>query len=229
LDAITGFGAIVLALVGVFVAKHRSISALLIGLWGGYFVYGMAFSYHITTHDYYNLPVIPIVALSMSMVVALVVEQMSQKGASVFVRIALALGITVVTLIHIWYARVDLAKADYRPEVNFWWQLGEVLGHVNPSTGLTQDYGYRLAFWGWQDISSWYYTDDINLRELAGKEIDLNQRFESQIQGKCYFVVTQFSAFNNQREIQQILAENYPVYEQTSGYLIFQLAPCTTQ
>jgi len=229
LDAITGFGAVVLALVGIFAAKNQSINAMLIGLWGGYIVYGMIFSYHITTHDYYNLPVIPIVALSMTPIVALVADQLTQRGPSVFARVVLALGITVVTLTHVWYARVDLARADYRSDVDFWWNLGEVLGHVNPALGLTQDYGARLAFWGWQDISSWYYSEDLALRELAGRDIDLEQRFESEIQGKCYFVVTQYGRFNDQPEIQKILFDNYPVLVNTGDYLIFQLSPCTSQ
>ena len=118
---------------------------------------------------------------------------------------------------------------DYRSDVDFWWNLGEVLGHVNPAIGLTPDYGGRLAYWGWQDVSSWYYSEDLTLRELAGKEIDLTQRFEDQIQGKCYFVVTQFSRFDDQRDAQQILVDNYPIYAETSDYLIFQLAPCTSQ
>jgi hypothetical protein len=128
-----------------------------------------------------------------------------------------------------WYARIELARADYRSDADFWWGLGEVLGHVNPAIGLTPDYGARLAYWGWQDVSSWYYSEDLTLREMAGKEIDLKQRFYNQIQGKCYFVVTQYSRFNDQREIQGILFENYPIYVQTSDYLIFQLAPCPTQ
>lgn len=229
LDAITGFGPVVIALLGIFLARQRSASALLIGLWSGYFFYGMTFSYHITTHDYYNLPSIPIVALSMTPLIALAADQISQKGSSVFARVVLAVGIFAVTATHIWFARVSLARSDYRQETAFWWNLGEVLGHVNPAIGLTQDYGYRLAFWGWQDISSWYYTEDLTLRELAGKDLDLKERFESQVQGKCYFVVTQFNAFNNQLDAQQILTENYPIYAQNSSYLIFQLAPCPTQ
>ena len=229
LDAITGFGAVVVALAGIFIAKKRSINALLTGLWIGYFVYGMTFSYHITTHDYYNLPAIPIVALSMSTVIALITEQLSQRGTSVFVRVVLALGVTVITLTHIWFARVELARQNYRAEADFWWNLGEVLGHVNPSIGLTQDYGARLGYWGWQDISSWYYSEDLNLRELAGRDIDLIQRLEKQIQGKCYFVVTQYGRFNDQPEIQQFLYDNYSVYVDNGDYLIFQLTPCTSQ
>ena len=125
-----------------------------------------------------------------------------------------------------WYARVDLAQRDYRPDADFYWNLGEVLGHTNPAIGLTPDYGDRLAYWGWQDISSWYYSEDLSLRELAGKEIDLQQRFKELIQGKCYFVVTQFSRFNDQPDIQKMIMENYPIYAQTNDYLIFQLAPC---
>lgn len=39
---------------------------LLLGLWAGYLAYGLLFSYHIHTHDYYSLPLLPIVALSLA-------------------------------------------------------------------------------------------------------------------------------------------------------------------
>lgn len=223
LDGITGFGAVAFALLGIFLARKRSITAMLIGLWGGYIAYGMTFSYHITTHDYYNLPVIPIVVLSISIPIGILAEKLSQRDPSILVRAVLTLGIFVVTVTHMWYARVNLAQVDYRHDVDFWWSLGEKLGHTNPAIGLTPDYGARLGYWGWQDISSWYYSEDLALRELAGIEIDLSQRFESQIQGKCYFVVTQFGRFDDQREAQQTLFDNYPIYEQTKDYIIFQL------
>lgn len=226
LDGIPGFGTVVVAWLGIFLARRRSVTALLAGLWIGYVVYGMVFTYHITTHDYYNLPVIPIVALSLSISVAILSEQLSKPQPSVLVRSIFALSLLIITATHMWYARVDLAKVDYRQDVDFWWALGEKLGHTNPSIGLTPDYGARLAYWGWQDVSSWYYSEDLALRELAGKEIDLGQRFESQIEGKCYFVVTQFGRLDDQREAKQTLYDSYPIYEQTDRYIIFQLDSC---
>ena len=228
LDSIPGFGTVVFALVGIFLANRKGITALLIGLWGGYAVYGMVFTYHITTHDYYNLPVIPIVAISLSIPVSILAERVSQSQPSIFARAILAIGLIVIAATHMWYARVDLAKADYRQDVDFWWALGEKLGHTQPAIGLTPDYGARLAYWGWQDISSWYYSEDLALRELAGKEIDLSQRFESRIEGKCYFVITQFGRLDDQPEARQTLYDNYP-YEKTDDYIIFQLDPCTSQ
>ncbi|HSG44975.1 MAG TPA: glycosyltransferase family 39 protein [Anaerolineales bacterium] len=227
LDGIPGFGTVVFALLGIFLAKRRGIIALLLGLWTGYVIYGMVFTYHITTHDYYNLPVIPIVALSLSISVAILSEHLSQP--SMLVRSIFALGLIIITMTHMWYARVDLARVDYRQDVDFWWALGEKLGHTNPSIGLTPDYGARLAYWGWQDVSSWYYSEDLVLRELAGKEVDLNQRFEAQIEGKCYFVVTQFGRLDDQREVKQTLYDSYPIYEQTDKFIIFQLDSCESQ
>jgi hypothetical protein len=189
----------------------------------------MTFAYHITTHDYYNLMTIPIVALSMTPLVAIVAERISSMSPSVFARIVLAVGVATVTFTYMWYARVDLAHEDFREEASFWWDLGEVLGHTNPAIGMTQDYGYRLAYWGWQDVSSWYYESDVILRELAGENVDLTQRFGDQIKGKCYFVVTQFSRFNDQVEIRDLLYDKYPIYAKTDKYLIFQLAPCPSQ
>jgi len=226
LDGITGFGAVALAFSGIFLAKDRKVNGLLIGLWGGYFVYGMTFAYHITTHDYYNLMTIPMVALSMTPIVAVVAERLSSMRPSVFARIVLAIGVAMVTITYVWYARVDLAREDFREEASFWRDLGEVLGHTNPTIGMTQDYGYRLAYWGWQDVSSWYYESDVILRELSGENVDLAQRFGDQIQGKCYFVVTQLSRFKDQKEIHDLLYNNFPIYAQTDKYIIFQLSPC---
>ncbi len=35
-------------------------------LWAGYALFGLYFNYHISTHDYYSLPLIPIAALSLA-------------------------------------------------------------------------------------------------------------------------------------------------------------------
>jgi len=59
-----GYVALGGALLGCLSARAGLPRALLIGLWGGYVLYGMVFTFHIRTHDYYQLPLIPVVALS---------------------------------------------------------------------------------------------------------------------------------------------------------------------
>ena len=52
----------------LFVARGRT-KLVLAGLWCGYLAYGLIFNYHIHTHDYYSLPLLPIVAVSLAVAV----------------------------------------------------------------------------------------------------------------------------------------------------------------
>jgi 4-amino-4-deoxy-L-arabinose transferase-like glycosyltransferase len=60
-----GFTPIVLALIGIILATPRN-KALLIGLWVGYFIYGLTLPYQMYTHSYYHLQLVPILALSLT-------------------------------------------------------------------------------------------------------------------------------------------------------------------
>jgi hypothetical protein len=122
-----------------------------------------------------------------------------------------------------WYSRVQIVGSDYRNEPSFWAKVGDVLGHSKGVIGLTQDYGYRLAYWGWQGSTAWFTSADINLRYLAGQHIDLEQKFAQDTAGKQYFLVTMFGEFDNQPVIKDILNSRYPVFAQTDEYIIYDL------
>ena len=72
------FGLLGLAAAGVQWARNRSdIRAraacwLLVGGWLGYALYFYAFNYHVQSHIYYNLPMVPIAALSLAALVSAV-------------------------------------------------------------------------------------------------------------------------------------------------------------
>ncbi|NJN43488.1 MAG: phospholipid carrier-dependent glycosyltransferase [Anaerolineae bacterium] len=68
---VVGVSTLILVLVGIFFWKRKTERVFLLGLWVGYGTYGLAFPYHIMTHDYYQLPLIPIVAISISPVIDL--------------------------------------------------------------------------------------------------------------------------------------------------------------
>ena len=57
-----GFEWFWLALLCTFLIRGRAERGLFLGAWVGYFLYGMTFAYHISTHDYYQLPLLPLVA-----------------------------------------------------------------------------------------------------------------------------------------------------------------------
>ena len=57
---------IMLGLLGLLLVNERRTRIFLYGLWSGYLLYGLFFDYHVATHDYYHLPLIPIIAVSLA-------------------------------------------------------------------------------------------------------------------------------------------------------------------
>ncbi|MDP3185884.1 MAG: hypothetical protein Q8M58_11465, partial [Anaerolineales bacterium] len=223
MSSAVGFGVWVLGVVGVFLADARRERPLLLGLWVGYIAFGMTFPYHFTTHDYYHLPLIPIAALSLAPAVKVIFERFFERNAGLFPRLALVALVLFGTAVQAWYGRARLASADYRNEAPFWEEIGDKLGHTAAVIGLTQDYGYRLAYWGWQNSSAWFISADIQVRYMAGQDLDIRQKFAEDTAGKQYFLVTMFGELNNQPVIKDLLYSRYPVYAETDEYVIFDL------
>jgi ABC-type transporter lipoprotein component MlaA len=128
-----------------------------------------------------------------------------------------------------WNVRVELVKDDYRAESRFWADLGNKLGQSSSVIALTQDYGNSLAYWGWKTTEQWPTTGDQNLRELAGKAKTFDEIFTERVEGKDYFLVTNFNQFEQQPELKEKLVGTYPVVEQASEYVIFDLQNPLTQ
>ena len=67
------------------------------GLWGGYFLFGLVFTYHIHTHGYYSLQFVPIVALSLGPLWDLV-EGYIGRGGRHHYRRTVVLGLVVIAV-----------------------------------------------------------------------------------------------------------------------------------
>lgn len=224
LESVFGFSVVLLALAGVFLAQRRSF-VFLVGLWAGYFVYSMTFAYHTSTHDYYQLPFLPIVALSLALVAQRLVERARELRPLWLVRLAAGLGVLLMVSLEIWTARVELARNNYRPDAEYFAMIGNLTGHtLEPVASVSQDYGGRLAYWGWQINEPWYDETQLALRQAAGRDIDLASRFREFVQGKRFFVVTRLAEFETNPALRDALYQQYPIYAQGPGFVIFDLA-----
>ena len=218
-----GWGASLLAAFSVFLADPKRERPLLIGLWIGYLVFGMTFPYHFFTHDYYQLVFIPVVAISMAPALRLIFERFFERSPGLFPRLVLVGVVLVGLAVPSWYVRVQMLNSDYKNEPSFWAEIGDKLGHGQGVIGLTQDYGYRLAYWGWQGSTAWFTSADIGVRYLAGQDVDIMEKFTEDTAGKHYFVVTMVGELDNQPVVKDLLYTHYPIYAQTDEYVIFDL------
>lgn len=216
-----GLTVLLLSLVGVLISKPPNRPVLL-GLWAGYGIYGLSLPYQITTHSYYNLQLVPIVAISLAPVAALLWEYISLQG--MIWRVSFWGLMAVFLAFSIWNSVYMLDSQDYRAAPSLWSTIARSIPEEGKIIALTQDYGYPLMYYGWKKVKLWPDNAERNLANLRGKgEENLQKEFAERTQGKRYFLVTDFDQFDRQPVLKGLLYGEYPIYAQGSGYLVFDL------
>lgn len=220
-----GYGSILGSFLGLLLFVSPARRAYGFGLWLGYVLYGMTFPYHIITHSYYHLPLIPIVALSLAPLAAVALRPLTNLKPITLVRLAF-LGILFVGIIgKVWDVRTDLVSQDYRHEPAYWEEIAELLGNESSIVALTHDYGNRLAYYGWITPKIWLPKGHIEkYRELrGGSPIDVQEWFAEVTDNRDYFLVTLLKQLEKQPELEELLYSNYAIYAEGDGYIIFDL------
>lgn len=221
ISSVVGFEWFLASLAGVFLMQKPSGRWMMFGLFAGYVAFSFTLPYHAMTHDYYQEPLIPVVSLGAGAMIAAVISKLD--GPRWLYSFAI-LGLLVFWVgIKAWDVRVTLKRNDYRGEPKLWQELGDKLGHDSHVLAITQDYGYRLEYWGWLTPQNWMNSGDFMVRELAGQQFDRAKLFQEQVEGKDYFLVTSFAEYDSQAEFKQMMDSTFPVLEHTDDYLIYDL------
>lgn len=205
-----------LALLGWLVFSSKPAKTFLAALWVAYVIYGLTFAHHISSHDYYSLPFIPIAALSITPLAAEFLPIFSKKlqSSRSFQLITFSLLLISISLFSINQYLLQ-RNNDYRPQAAFWAEVGDAIGHQPGVISLTTDYGYPLAYYGWQNTDIWPTSADIG---------NFNEDFNLQTRNKSYFLITDFDEYDRQPELQKQLNENYPILAQGKGFIVFDLS-----
>ena len=217
----TGGIFIMLGLLGFVFTSDKTLRGFMAGLWIAYISYGLFFDYHIATHDYYQLPLIPIVAVSLSPIgswfFSRLTEATVQRYQRSVVYIILLFGLFTV----LWSVRNQMKDVDYRPDAAMWAQIGDVLRDKRV-VALAEDYGSRLEYWGWRNVSNWPYVGDLNYASLRGGDFSFEELFADYSSKRDFFLVTDFDELNKQPLLKARLS-SYPVYARGDRYIIYEL------
>ena len=219
MDMATSGFFIMLGLLGFFLTEDKRFKFFLFGLWGAYILYSLYFNYHAATHDYYQLPFIPIVAVSLGPVGGWFFARLAEGTVHGFRRGAayaiLILGLVMV----VWNARNQIKAVDYRPEVMMWTKIGELLKDKS-AIALIDDYGAPLEYWGGRTVPLWPYLGDM--KYLEGGEIPTKKLFQEYSSKKDLFLVTDFEELNRQPALKEILSK-YPILINGDGFVLYDL------
>lgn len=223
-QTVIGVPVLAVGLLGILWAENSTARRLLAWLWFTYFIYGLYFNYHIASHDYYSLPLIPLASLSAAAVFGRLLNRLAEMTArSLLWRVGVH-SLMVITLgVHIFGLYTEMKAVDYRPQAAYWAEISRLLdGH--PTVALTQDYGSRLIFWGWRSATYWPTSGDYYYHtDLRRGQRDFAKRFTSLTKNKHFFLVTDLEDLERQPLLKERLFGHYRLFAQGDGFLIFDL------
>ncbi len=222
LRTLMDFSFLVAGLAGTVLLPRKG-RAVCLSLWAAYFVFGLLMPFQIHTHDYYSLPLVPVVALGIGPVGDLVLSHLARQT-----RMAHWMGIAVMIFAlayPAWIARSGLLGVNYRGEPGGWRKVGEALPADKTVIALTRADGMLVKYYGWHSVGIWPSTTDFNLTQLRGGNTDPNfeRFFNAQIAGKDLFLVTEFADLDAQPNLKAYLTAHYPITGKGDGYVIYDL------
>ena len=211
---------LIIGLIGLIIIKQKRDRLFLLFIWLGYLLYGFGFSYHIYTHYYYTLPVIPLLAVSLGEISDRVINWLKEKKLSSLVWAGTSL-LLIAGMAGGYYL---LERKDYRHEPPYYQKVANFVETESNIVALSQDYGYRLSFFGWRVVFSWKGKEELRYIELRDSEVDpFSERFSEFTTDYEYFIITNMSEFRRQKDLSNELNDHYPVLVEGGGYMIFDL------
>ena len=219
IGSLFGLTILFLSIAGILLAPPR-LRWMLIGIWVGYLCYGLTLPYQMYTHSYYHIQLIPVVALGLVPIIEAVAVRVS--GEKRWLKAALIAIVVFVIGYQAWIARSDLVAqaADYRLEPAYWENMAKAIPANANLIGLTQDYGYRLMYYGWRKITLWPYVN--GLTAVKGTSVNAQAKFSELVAGRDYFLVSASNQLDAQPELKKIL-DGYTVTEQGEGFVLYDL------
>ncbi|UCC29618.1 MAG: glycosyltransferase family 39 protein [Phycisphaerales bacterium] len=227
IEYVFGYPTVVVALLGLLALRRTYPGALLVGLWIGYLVYGAVFTYHIHSHDYYQLQFIPTVALSVAALGALLFDWLTEPRLRLLCQVAVIGEILVAGGLSIRDAHTKMTRRTHRQFVQMVEEIGEIVHHSPHTIFLSKGYGRPLQYHGELSGVNWPSRGDMLKKyRFRGRRVPAaEQRFAKMIQQTSfeYFIITSLMELQVQKDLKWFLTKNFPVHHKTERYLVFDL------
>jgi hypothetical protein len=226
--SVVGYSLVVSALLGTLLFRPGIPRNLILGLWTGYIAFGLVFTYTISTHDYWNLPIVPIVALGLGPPIALVIESVRRMNRRRLSRGVLGVILVGALLLAAWVGRPRPLDPSLKRRVEAAHAVGALVNHTRRAVFLSGDYGLPLEYHGQMSGVPWPLASDLDWEDLAGvRHKSVEERFaslpEKEAEAFDYFIILDYSEFEQQPALRKFLRERFPIRAQTDEYLIFDL------
>jgi hypothetical protein len=213
LDRVVSWPLLVVALAGTLLANGES-RRLLVALFAGYLAFGVAFTHHIHTHDYYSLPLVAVVALGVGALVERVGRLLPSSwlgGPGRAVAVIAGVGCLLAGTQAVAASQRSDRKAALRAEAARYARIGELVGHSRRVLALDGAYALPLIYHGHMLAATWPLSGDFAFLKLTGAMAPTEVRLRSS--GADFFVCTIQPELDAQPDLAETLAREYKLLQ----------------
>jgi 4-amino-4-deoxy-L-arabinose transferase-like glycosyltransferase len=225
---VMGFSYPIAALLGLLVMDPGPKRSLLFGMWGGHLTVCLVFNYHVSTHDYYHLLLVPIVALSLVPLFRLVADSLLTRSSPAMQPLTYAL---VALAVFMAAATSFQGRRSFSPDlvdVQTAIRIGSIVEHSTRTVVLDLFSGVSLKYHGEFAGGVWPHHFDIRDAAMWGDApVDAAERFrnfERRLGQIDYFVITDLPELRNQPDLEHLLDADFRRVHEGEGYLILSPA-----
>lgn len=218
------FGLVVPAVtvLGIIAAQGRA-RQVGIALITGYAMFGLVFTYHYMTHDYYHLPFVFVAAVGIGLLtdaaLAALRARRSRHRTATVACVAAAVVIGIFALVEpTRYGLIpDAVGAELRrSEIDAPIAVGDVIDHSANTAFLAPNYGQPAMYYGGFAGTSWPSGDaDIRDTERTLAAIRRDHPVD-------FFVVTDLDAWKASRNLRRVVGR-HPLLASGPGYRVYDL------
>lgn len=234
-----------LGLIGIALSAYRR-NFLLPGLLAGYAAYVGIFTYHCSTHSYYHVPLLVLVAVGIGSSVATVGDLIARFEARwAYARLALPAAATLLFAAYLQATRLAwVGPSRYSPttraalenvaardedRANRYRAAREAVRPAGHVVAVTEEYGYPMEYHTGLIIDPWPQRPEMNRFVKLGS-IDpafTADRLLSRLQAKGhrFVVVTDFHEYRSQPQLAAALERRARVILSQPNLLVFELRP----
>ncbi len=219
---VAGAAFLIAAIIGFFLLTNRTARSLIIGLAISYFIFGVAFTYHIHTHPYYHIQIFPIIAICTAACFAGIVRSLQTSSGKVWpALIILSLSISLYFAYRT--ERSSLYEVRVEPDPTTAWKIGEIIEHSPHTVFVSRHYGLPLEYYGEFGGAPWpVRIEDPFYRQPGAHERSVQERIDELGFRPEYFVITYFDLYQRKhQDLGTYLESTCSTRLETTDYLIF--------
>jgi hypothetical protein len=207
-----------LMLLGFRATRSGSGRALLVGAWVGYAAFAVSFAPKTSTHAYYSLPLVPIVALSVAPVGSQLLARL--EAAALRVRAASLTAACLVVAALGWQVEKAVTDPRYGAQIDMYQRIGAITRHTSHGVHVERYFQSPLLYYAWIGSTTLAYPG----QQIPSGYIDQQLRQITHDHGRPrYLIITALDELEAQSRLRAFAARLEAV-ARTDEYAIFVLS-----